>query len=191
VIYLGHARAISGPWPPGAPAADPDVQPWPFAPAETGAAAGAQVALLLPREVPGLERVATVWQDDARRAGVKITIETVPWDQLLARAKAGNFDGVMLSLTTAPEQDFFANLHSGGEANYGGFADERVDALLEGIRAEADGAKRVALEHELHRRLHELQPMTFLFADVRVAAVSPRLTEAPIGAEGVPARLLR
>jgi peptide/nickel transport system substrate-binding protein len=185
-IYKGRARAISGPWPPGAPAADPEVKPWPFAPGEAPA-----VTLLLPREVPGMEKVATIWQDDAARAGVKIAIESVPWDQLLARAKTGEFDGVMLSLTTAPEQDFFANLHTGGDANYGAFTDEKVDALLESIRVEPDRERRVAMEHELHRRLHELQPMTFIVADVRVAAVSPRLTEVPIGADGVPARLLR
>jgi peptide/nickel transport system substrate-binding protein len=197
-IYQGRGRLLSGPWLPSAPAYDPAVVPWPFDVdaargllAEAGAS-GARVRLLVPQESRVLERIATVWQEDAKQAGLRVELETAPWGQVLARARSGDFDGVAFSWTTGPEQDFYHRFHSSqiGGDNWGRLSDPEVDRLLESIRTIDDRGRRIAAEQRLHRRLHELEPVTFVSADVRTAVVSKRLGGVDVRPDGVPARLL-
>lgn len=193
-IYRGQGKILSGPWMPGSPAYDPLVLPWPYDPAHAQvllgeAGAGDLVVRLLLPKSPALERVATVWQDDARRAGVTLSIETLPYGEtFFARARSGEVEGALLSLTTSPEQDFYAYFHSSGTENYGGFADSLVDQLLTEIRATPEAALRHRSERALHRRLHELEPITLLMGDVRVAVASRRLLGVTFGPDGLQVR---
>jgi peptide/nickel transport system substrate-binding protein len=198
-IYHGRARSISGPWEPDAPAYDAGVAPWPFDPKAARALLDEvgvrelSVRVLIPQESRVLDRIATVWQSDAAEAGVTISVDSAPWGELLRRARAGSFDGVAFSWTTGPEQDFYHHFHSSqtGAENYGGVGDPELDRLLEQIRVTDRREARIELEHQLHRRLHELQPATFVTGDVRVGVIAARLQGARLGIDGIPARLLR
>ncbi len=180
-IYKGRARPISGPWVPIAPAYDPLIAPLPFDPDAASALLAAarvlapRVTILIPAESRSVERITSIWQDDAGRAGVAMVVEAVPWAELLRRARAGDFDGVVHSWTTAPEQDFFQHFHTGQSENHGAISDPELDRLLETIQITDQRAPRLALEHQLHRRLHDLQPLTFISSDVRTAVLSRRL----------------
>jgi ABC-type transport system substrate-binding protein len=196
-ILHGRGRVASAPWEPDDDAYDPSVKPWPFDPdaarallAEAGVAS-LHVSLLVPAGSATLGRVATIWQADAKRAGV--TLDVVEDPAVIDRARAGDFEGVAFGWTTGPEQDLFHHFHSppAGTDNYGACADAEVDRLLGDIRAQPDHAARVALEHRLHRRLHELEWLTVVSVDVRTAAASKRLTGVHPGAHGTPARDLR
>ena len=195
-VMEGRARLQSGPWPPGDPAADPDVPPLAFDPAGARAlleAAGTpapRVSIVYPATSRQTERVLTIWQADAARAGVTIALEPLPFAEVLRRAESGEFDGIAMSWIATREHDFFDTFHSSQTAarNHGAFADDEVDRLLEEIRGTIDAKGRAALEHRLHRRLAELQPMTILFGDVRAALVSPRLQGVVMGGFGAPAR---
>ena len=134
--------------------------------------------------------VATVWQRDAAAAGVTIRLDPQPFDVVLRRAQAGDFDGVLLSLSADREQDLTSALHSPplGTTNYGGCHDADTDALLEEIARTADPAARAEREHRLHRRLHELQPMTIVMGDVRTAVAARRLQGVRMDAFGAAAR---
>lgn len=196
-IFRGKARVQSGPWPPGDPASDPEVMPWPFDPGRARAlldearATGLRVTLSYPQGSTAVERVATLWREDARAAGVTIVLEPVPFDALLARGAAGDFDALVLSWAGVPGQDFFANFHStqtpaserggAGGQNWGGFSDGIVDALLEALRRTRDAPRRIELMRRLHRRLHELEPITIVMGDVRTAIVSRRLRGVRLG----------
>jgi peptide/nickel transport system substrate-binding protein len=180
-LYKDRARPLSGPWVPTAPAYDPSIAPWPFDPAAARAllaAAGVpapRVTILIPAESRVLEKVTSIWQDDAKRAGVTITIEAAPWAELLRRARAGDFDGVVYSWTTAPEQDFFQHFHTAQSENLSAISDPELDRLLETIQITNQRPPRLALEHQLHRRLHDLQPLTFISSELRSAAFARRL----------------
>jgi ABC-type transport system substrate-binding protein len=194
-LLAGRGRVASAPWEPDDAAYDAAVTPWPFDPegarrllAEAGHPRGVTVRLLVPRGSATLERIATVWREDAARAG--ITLEIVPDPAVIDRARSGAFEGAAYGWTTGPEQDLYHHFHSSqiGADNYGGCADAEVDRLLEAIRATPDAAARRALEHRLHARLHELEWVTVISVDVRTAVVGPRLAGVRPGTHGAPVR---
>ena len=195
-IQNGRGRVASAPWEPDDDAYDTTVKPWPFDPDAARAllaeanVASLHVSLLVPAGSVTLGRVATIWQADAKRAGV--TLDIVEDPAVIDRARAGDFEGFAFGWTTGPEQDLFHHFHSppAGTDNYGGCADAEVDRLLAAIRVQPDHAARVALEHALHRRLHELEWLTVVSVDVRTAAAAKRLGGVHPGAHGTPAREL-
>lgn len=195
-VLRGRGRLASGPWEPDDPAYDPGIMPWPYDP--TGARAlldeagrdGTQVTLLVPAGSVVLERIATIWREDARKARVDLTIRLD--SAVLDRARRGEFEGLLFGWTTGREQDFYHHFHSsqiGGE-NYGGVSDRETDELLEAIRRTPAAGSRAALEHALHRRLHELEPLTVISVDVRTALHALWLRGVSPTAWGVPVRRL-
>jgi ABC-type transport system substrate-binding protein len=76
----------------------------------------------------------------------------------------------------------------GGE-NYGALVDPTLDRLLEAVRTEPDADKRAGLQHRVHRRLHELQPYTFIVSDSRVGLMRRGLGGVRAGS-GLSARFL-
>jgi peptide/nickel transport system substrate-binding protein len=181
-VFRGRARALATPWGVGA-------RPHPFDPARAAAARGATIRLLYPATSRAVERLATIWQEDARAAGVTLVLEPAPFDEVHRRAAAGDFDGVVLSWTAGPAQDFFTQLHSsqiGAGTNWGGFSDPETDRLLEALRRVPDAATRAALG----ARFHELQPLTIVSGELRTAAVSRRLVDVRMGDIGAPVRLM-
>lgn len=190
-IFRGRARAASGPWEPDDPAYDPAVAPWPFDPEAARELIGGRplrVTMLVPQGSSTLERIATIWREDAKRAGVDLVIQ--PDGAVIERARRGDFEAFLFGWTTGREQDFYHHLHSSqiGADNYGGFRDEEIDRLLERMRATPEAAARRALAHALHRRLHELQPLTVIAVDGRAAIASARLRDVWPGPWGVPVR---
>jgi peptide/nickel transport system substrate-binding protein len=195
-IQNGSGRVASAPWPPDDAAYDASVTPWPFDPDAARALLAEanvkdlHVTLLVPAGSATLGRIATIWQADARRAGV--TLDVVEDAAVMDRARQGNFEGFAFGWTTGPEQDLFHHFHSppDGADNYGACTDPELDRLLTAVRSEPAHDARVALEHTLHRRLHDLEPVTVISVDVRTAAASKRLGGVHPAAHGTPAREL-
>ncbi|MBI4511849.1 MAG: hypothetical protein HY698_19605 [Deltaproteobacteria bacterium] len=182
-IFQGRARVQSGPWAPSDPSNDTRIAPWPHDPTaarkllEEAGALPLSVRILYPQSSVKVERLATIWQEDARQVGVILILEPAPFDVVVKRAQAGDFDGVALSWLAEHEQDFFHKLHSSvvGEGNDAGIRDAEMDRLLEAVRTTPDPNARSHLARKLHARLHELQPMTIVVGDMRTALVSRRL----------------
>jgi peptide/nickel transport system substrate-binding protein len=171
VAFDGHARPITGPYPPGTPSYDAQLTPWPYDPAAAKrllADAGTQslkLTLLLTAGSRTVEQLATLMKEDFAQAGIELDVATVDFAVLLDRLRRHAFDVSALQWTMSLEQDNYNMFHSSAAAggqNYGSFRDAEADATMEKIRATADDAARHALDQKLQRRLHELQPYTFL-----------------------------
>jgi len=172
VAFEGHARPQSGPFVAGTPAYDEGIAPLAYEPD----AARAALALASPRPraltflatagSASVEQLATLLEEDLRKAGVTLTIEKLDFSRVLDRLRKHDFDVTALQLTLALEQDNWGLFHSRaiGEQNWGGFADPEVDALLDRIRTTDDADARHALDRAVHRALHEHGPMSFLVA---------------------------
>lgn len=194
-VTRGFAVPISGPHWIATDAYDRSIAPWPFDPARGGAeldAAGYRrgpdgarrkdgrplsITLLVPAGSRVTEQLATLAQADLARAGVKLELSPVEWSLFTERVRTRAFEGAAYLYNNDLEQDLWPVFHSSQAAaglNAPGLADAELDRLLDEARA-APAAGRQAIQHRIHARLHELQPMTFWFTSAQTAAMSPRL----------------
>lgn len=195
--YRGRAQPISGPYPLGSPSYDPLVAPWPYDPAAARALldqAGVRdtdgdgkrevdgkpftISFLLVAGSKTLEPLVTLMQEDLVKAG--ITLEAVPteWGALLERLRAHSFDAAALQWTMQPVQSnysLFFSAESERGQNYGGYKSPDADRLLGELQHTPPGEARVALDHRLHRRVHDDQPYLFLACPEVDSLVSARL----------------
>lgn len=181
-IFHGYARVISGPFLPGGDREDAGLRPLPFDPAAAArlleqarsGAGGAAIALtvLTPAGSRTMARIADIWAADAAPY-LTLTVAPLAYADLLARVREGRFDIALLAFTTGRDVDLYTRFHSaeiGGE-NYGGVSDPELDRALEGFRSEPDPAVRRGWQQRIARRLHQLQPYTFIVSDSRVGLV--------------------
>lgn len=78
-----------------------------------------------------------------------VTVEAVPWDTFLTRLQNGEFDLYYGECRLTADWDLTSLLATGGSLNYGGWADETTDQLLQAYRASGSAASRTALWQHL------------------------------------------
>jgi peptide/nickel transport system substrate-binding protein len=90
------------------------------------------------------------------RAGVNVRVETMPKAQYFPRATKRDFSALMTGWGGGSSDAIFLlkptmhspNTQGAGDANYGGFRNEPLDALIDGIDGEMDLQKRQAMINE-------------------------------------------
>ncbi len=192
VAFDGHARPQSGPYVAGTPSYDEGLLPWQYEPAAAKIVLDAQTPPL--RELvflstvgaPAVEQLATLLEEDLRRVGVTLRIEKLDFSRVLERLRTHDFDVAALQLTLALEQDNFGLFHSSAvdEQNWAGYSDAETDRLLERIRATESPEARHLLDRQLHRRLHDAGPLSFLLAPEVDSAVAPGIGGVSPSADG-------
>jgi len=189
-IYEGLAVSATGPFPPVSWAFNPDVQPLNYDPedpekakrllAEAGwvdtdgdgwldkdgaifefeflGLAGDPVAMMVIEAA--MEQYAAI--------GVKLNPLFLEWGDFVSRLDPPRraFEAFFLGFTVDIDPDVHVFYHS-SQAEWGfndtNFADARVDELIEAGRRTLDPEQRKAIYWELHERLNELQPVSFMF----------------------------
>jgi peptide/nickel transport system substrate-binding protein len=184
-ILAGRGQVGASPWPPGDLAIDPGLRPWPFDPpaARRALTGPLHVTLLVPAGSTTLERIATLWQADAAKAGV--TLDLVMDPDVLGRARRGDFEGVLYAWSTGPEQDFFQQFATTGSDNLGGCGDPALDAALDRARHEPVARVRLPLERQASLTLHALEPVTIIAHDQRVIARRAHVRGVSVTAGGL------
>ncbi len=195
-IYHGLGTVVSGHFFINGPECDKAIKPWPFDPAQAKQLLDAagwvdrdsdgvrdkdgqsfKFEILLPSGSPEAEQLATVYQEELKRAGIALTIRPLEWATFLESIDKRNFDACMLSWGLVPDPDPYQVWHS-SQADKGSnrvaFMNPEADRLIEEARREFDLDKRVALYHKFHAILHEEQPYTFLFDSMALAAIDKR-----------------
>ena len=147
VAFFGHARPITGPYPPGSASYDDAIQPWPFDPKQARALldeAGVKslkLTFLLTAGSRTVEQLATMMTEDFAKAGVELEVAPVDFAVQLDRLRHHSFDVSALQWTMLLEQDNYPLFHSSQTErgqNYGGFKNAEADRLLEQIRQTDD-----------------------------------------------------
>ncbi|GMU90951.1 MAG: hypothetical protein AMXMBFR4_00090 [Candidatus Hydrogenedentota bacterium] len=219
-IYMGLGTLISGDCFPGEPEYNPNVKPLPFAPQEAvklleqagwidadrdGVREKNGVPftfeLSYAADIPEYDRMATVYQEELTRAGIKMSPRPLEWAVFQERVQKRTFDACMLAWLTTPLYDPYQLWHSSQAeegSNYPGFKNAEADAIMENARVEFDRAKRVEMYHRFHEILDEEQPYTFLFSRNGLIALDKRFQNVqvyPLGLDPlewwVPAELRR
>lgn len=185
VAFHGRATLVTGPYPLTSPSYDRSIAPWPFDPPRARKLldeAGLRdsdgdgvrevdgkpfrIALLYPAESRSVEPLATMMQEDFKRAGVLLDVVPTEWATMLDRKlRKHAFDAASFQWNMQAVQENYDVFHSSqaeSGQNFGGLRDPEIDRLLDELKHTPLGPARVALDHRLHRRIHDLQPYTFL-----------------------------
>lgn len=201
--YLGHAFVLSGPWPAGAPELDPAIEPLPCDPAQAAkllAEAGFadsdgdgvldlggkpfRFELTVPETTtPALDAGNLWFQEKLKRVGVEMSIK-VSGQIFSSDLPKHEFDGAEVGWGGDPtEDDLYERFHTQSiehGRNYFGYSSPDCDRLIESWRREFDRGKRLVIAHELHRRIAEDQPATFLFNAQSLMIATTRLRNVKV-----------
>jgi peptide/nickel transport system substrate-binding protein len=197
-VFRCIGKITSGPYFYRTPFYDQSIQPWPYDPARAKALLAEagwkdvdgdgvlekdgiefRFELSFTAAVREWQQVAELYQQDLKKAGIDMVIRTLEWAVFSQNVQEWKFDACAMSWALIPYPDEYVLFHSSqadvqGSQNYEGYKNPEVDRLIELNRAEFDVQKRIEYAHQIHRLLHEDQPVTFLFTGERLTVVSNR-----------------
>ena len=120
-------------------------------------------------------RIATVFQDQLARVGIRLRLQSYDWGTFYGDIKAGRFQLYSLTWVGIRTPDIFRNVfHSDavppGGANRGRYRDPRVDAWIEAAARAQTETEQVAYYHRLQARLLDTLPYIPLWYEDHVYA---------------------
>lgn len=113
--------------------------------------------------------IFSIFSEDLAKIGVRLELEPLQWSQFSKRLDDRSFDvTALLWDTTGWDSDMTQIWHSKmveepESSNFIEFADAEVDRLIDLARETFDLQERVKVQSDGHRRIHALQPYTFLY----------------------------
>ncbi|MCB0550888.1 MAG: hypothetical protein KDD19_25185 [Phaeodactylibacter sp.] len=127
---------------------------------------------------------ALLFQNDAKKAGVKVNIVAKEFTVLIDDAKKRDYELYSGAWAQDPVIDDPKQLwHSESDTPDGGnrvsFSNAEADRLIEEIRVALDEDKRYQLYQEFQELIYEEQPYIFLFAPLERIAISKRFKAEP------------
>lgn len=134
-------------------------------------------------------QVAELVQQQLKVVGIEVRLRIIEWSTFVHEfIDKRRFEAVLLGWSLSRDPDLYDLFHSSktreGEYNFVGYANPEVDALLEAGRRTFDHGARQRIYREVHRRLAEDAPYTFLFVPEALPIVAARLRNiapTPIG----------
>jgi ABC-type transport system substrate-binding protein len=197
-VFHGLGALTTGPFPQQSPCYDKSIEPWPYDLSSAAALLdeagwidsdgdgirdkvidGAKIPFAFHLVIYGSstewETIANIYREALLTIGVKMDPVALEWATHLKRVEDREFDAVTLSWVPGWEADLMQIWHSQEadrpkSSNRIGFRNKDADRIAEALRREFDPDKRVALCHEFHALVHELQPYTFVYQRSRAAA---------------------
>jgi ABC-type transport system substrate-binding protein len=193
LINEGHGKILAGPSYWRAPTAPKDVKPLPFDLDKAralleeagwtdtdgdglldkvidGQKTDFSVVAKVPSGSPAILTVFDVFKEDLLKIGVKMEVQTLQWAQYLKEVTEDrNFEVCSLGWNTSGWDNDFTQIWDSDQikepksSNHIEFSDAEVDRLIDKARKTFDEQKRIAVQGAIYRRIHDLQPYTFLF----------------------------
>lgn len=93
-----------------------------------------------------------------QEAGLRVTVERLPWEEYTASLAARDFDLYLGEVYLTPDFDLSALIAPGGTLNYGGWEDGVISGLLSAFRT-AEGELRQSAAASLYRYLCQQAPI--------------------------------
>ena len=129
---------------------------------------------------PIRKNVITIAQNAWKKIGVKCNTQYFEWAVFLQDfVNTGEFDAVVLGWSMGIDPDLYQIWHSSQsgpqQLNFVGYNNPQADDLIVRIRQEYDRKRQRALAHQLHRRIAEDQPYTFLYAPLGTRVLDKKI----------------
>lgn len=138
--------------------------------------------------VPEYDQLGAVYQDELRRAGIRMNLNPAEWATFSVRVHERSFDACMLAWLSPPMYDGYQLWHSSQSkegSNYPGLENAELDGILEEVRVTFDDEARYALNHRLEAILHEEQPYLFLYHRPGLIALDSRFKGVTVHTAGI------
>jgi len=176
-VLKGTATVADGITPPAFTWAHDDaLKPYPYDPAkakalmaEAGYANGIDVTFYVTESGSGMLSpvlMGTAIQADLAAVGIRCKIETYEWNTFLGKIIPNLPENVALAelsfMTQDPDMHPALALRTGAAVNSGGFSDPKIDALIDGGRAETDPVKRAAIYRQMQEVLYDEAPWVYV-----------------------------
>ncbi len=125
------------------------------------------------------ETACLIFQEAARKVGVKVEVVSLDWGVITENLKVHKFETVVLGWISSPfesdpKQIWHTDSANEEGSNYTGFGNAASDQLIEDLRVELDPQKRYKMYHKLHQIIHDEIPYIFLLAEKERIAIHSR-----------------
>lgn len=129
------------------------------------------------------EKACLIFQEEARKAGVKVNILPLEWSVMLERNKSRNYEmfvagWISSPLESDPKQIWHTDSYADRGSNYTGFGNATTDKIIDDMRAEMNPDKRYKYYHQLQEAIHEDAPYIFLLAQKERIAIHKKFDNA-------------
>jgi len=203
-VFHGLAQRVTGPFLPGSSANDPSIEPvaydldrakqlleeagWVDSDGDgvrdkeiDGERTPAFFDLTIFSDSRAFKAIAEIYQENCRKIGVKVQITPAKWALFLEKLNSKEFDAAMLGWGSGwtksdPQQIWHGDYaDEPSSSNHIAYRNPEVDALIDELRFTLDDERQVELYHEIHRRIYEDQPYTFLFSELATGGQNGRI----------------
>jgi peptide/nickel transport system substrate-binding protein len=141
-----------------------------------------EINLMIPAGAPLYEKMALLFQESCKKAGVAINIQVKEFTVMSDELQHHNFEMSSLgwggvNYEDDPVQIWHTKSYNGG-SNYTGFGDAKSDALIDKLRYELDKEKRKQMQQELQQMIVDAQPYIFLYSRLNRMCIHKRFDDA-------------
>ena len=187
LFNYGHLAA--GPWYSWSDFADPSIKPFAFDPKKAGVllkSAGwkdndqngvlektingekTDFAFTLIFSTKDTEKYLTLYQEDLKQAGIKMSLKNLDWASFLRLLEDKNFEAVTLGWTGGaidldPRQIWHSKSARKGGSNYISYSNPQADKLIEKGSRQLNRKERIKTFRELYRLIAKDAPYIFMF----------------------------
>lgn len=202
-VFRGLAERTTGPFLPGSSSYDSSLPPIPYDPTKAkelltkagwqdtdndgvldkvidGVKVPARFELMIYTDAPSYRQIAEIIKEECRKIGIDVQIAPTKWNLMLQKLRKREYEAAMLGWALSWKQDPFQLWHSSqaevpDSSNHVAYRNPEVDKLIEELRVTMDEQKQHELYKQIHRRIYEDQPYTFLFTDRATGGYDTRL----------------
>ncbi len=130
------------------------------------------------------KNIGILLKENAKRAGIEVTVEILEWTVFLERNKRREFDMKCLGWVQSPipddlKQVWHTESDSPDGSNQVGFGNAESDKIIEDIRSTLDEGKRTKLYHRIQELIYDDQPYVFVASPKERIAIHKRFENAP------------
>lgn len=202
-FMYGKGYLATGPWYKQSNYADPSVQPLEYDPVKAkallekdgwtdsdqdgvldkvidGKKVDFRFTLLNPNR--DVEKYFTLYKEDLKKVGIDLDIRNADWNSFIKALDERKFDAVTLAWSgdeddteVDPKQIWHSDSAKDNGSNFIGYANKKVDELIDKAQGELDATKRVPLLREVYKIIAADAPYLFMFIPKSMHGVDKKI----------------